>query len=130
MGIMVKFISILFVSIFSNDHEKGTDHWIAQRLSSIIIMPLTGLFFVFFLTNYGSDYEQVKIYFLNPVVNFISIIFFVITFLHLKQGLEVVIEDYISNKWIRKMALQMNSIFCLLMGLLGSTSLLALYVIN
>ena len=95
-------IIILVNSFFSTDHVKGTDHWLAQRITSVAMLPLTCLFFVFFFVNFGLDYDKVRSYFTKPFVSTLTIIFFLTTALHLKQGLEVVIEDYISDIGARK----------------------------
>ena len=119
---------IIFVSsIFSTDHGKGTNHWLAQRITSVAMLPLTCLFFVFFFINFGSDYDQVRSYFTKPFVNTLTIIFFLVTALHIKQGLEVVIEDYISGKETRKKTKFINTIFCVLIAISSTFSLLSLY---
>ena len=80
--------------------------------------------------NYGSGYEEVKNYFLNPIINSLTILFFILIFLHLKQGLEVVIEDYISERRTREIFLKANTVLCSSMGLLGVIALLSIYFIG
>ena len=123
-------IIILVNSIFSTDHEKGTDHWVAQRVTSVAMLPMTCLFFVFFFINFGLEYTQVRSYFTQPIVNSLTIIFFLVTALHLKQGLEVVIEDYISDIGTRKKIKTINSVFCILIALSSTCALLSLYFIG
>ena len=123
-------LSIFFNVLFKGDHQKGTDHWLGQRITSVVMVPFVVLFSIFFLMNYGSGYEEVKNYFLNPMINGLTIIFFIIIFLHLKQGLEVVIEDYISQKLTREIFLKANTVLCSCMGLLGVLSLLSIYFIG
>ena len=123
-------IIILVNSIFSTDHEKGTDHWVAQRVTSVAMLPMTCLFFVFFFINFGLEYTQVRSYFTQPIVNSLTIIFFLVTALHLKQGLEVVIEDYISDTGTRKKIKTINSVFCILIALSSTCALLSLYFIG
>ena len=123
-------IIILVNSIFSTDHEKGTDHWVAQRVTSVAMLPMTCLFFVFFFINFGLEYTQVRSYFTQPIVNSLTIIFFLVTALHLKQGLEVVIEDYISDTVTRKKIKTINSVFCILIALSSTCALLSLYFIG
>ncbi len=126
----MKKLNIFFNAIFNKDHQKGTDHWLGQRITSVAMVPFTALFMFFFLKNYGSSYEQVKNYFSNPMINGITIIFFIIMFLHLKQGLEVVIEDYISQKPRREIFLKTNALVCIFMGLLSTLALLSMYFID
>ena len=127
-GERMKKLTIFFKAILSKDHKRGTDHWLGQRVTSVAMVPLTTLFLIFFLMNYESNHEQSKYYFSNPFINGLSIIFFIITFLHLKQGLEVVIEDYISDKRRREIFLTGNKVFCSFIGLLCVVSLLSIYI--
>ena len=123
-------LKLLVNSIFSNEHEKGTDHWLAQRITSVAMLPLTGLFFLFFFLNFGLEYEQVRSYFTQPFVNTLTIIFFWVTSLHVKQGLEVIIEDYISQRSARRKIKVVNTIFCVLIALSSTFALLFLYFVE
>tara|TARA_X000001036_G_scaffold303470_1_gene282497 strand:+ start:556 stop:936 length:381 start_codon:yes stop_codon:yes gene_type:complete len=123
-------LSFFINVLFNGDHQKGTDHWVGQKITSVAMVPFVVLFFVFFLMNYGSDYEEVKNYFLNPIINGLTILFFIIIFLHLKQGLEVIIEDYISYSVAREIFLKANTVLCSCMGLLGILALLSIYFIG
>ena len=123
-------LKLLVTSLFSNEHEKGTDHWLAQRITSVAMLPLTGLFFLFFFLNFGLAYDQVRSYFTQPSVNTLTIIFFWVTSLHVKQGLEVIIEDYISQRSLRKKIKIANTIFCVLIALSSTFALLFLYFVE
>ena len=61
----MKKLSFFINALFNGDHQKGTDHWLGQRITSVAMLPFVALFFIFFLMNYGSGYEEVKNYFLN-----------------------------------------------------------------
>tara|TARA_B100000575_G_C22894893_1_gene520567 strand:+ start:42 stop:506 length:465 start_codon:yes stop_codon:yes gene_type:complete len=124
---ILRTLLIFIGSIFSSDHASGTDHWMAQRLTSIAMIPLTLIFFIFFFLNYGSDYEKVRIFFAKPLINMLSIAFFAVTALHLKQGLEVVIEDYISKGINRSRLKFINSAVCMIIGSFSTLALLSLY---
>ena len=126
----MKKLSFFINALYNGDRQKGTDHWLGQRITSVAMLPFVALFFIFFLMNYGSDYEEVKNYFLNPIINGLTILFFILIFLHLKQGLEVVIEDYISERRTREIFLKANTVLCSSMGLLGVIALLSIYFIG
>ena len=121
---------ILINSIFSTDHVKGTDHWLAQRITSLAMLPLTCIFFIFFFMNFELEYDQVRSYFTQPFVNTLTIVFLLVTSLHVKQGLEVVIEDYISEKGKRNKIKVFNTTVCILMALSSTVSLLSLYFVG
>ena len=120
---------LIFIgSIFSSDHASGTDHWMAQRLTSIAMIPLTFIFFVFFFLNYGSDYEQVRFFFSKPFINILTIAFFVVNALHLKQGLEVVIEDYISEIKSRAFLLNFSKLIIFFLFIVSFGSVINIYI--
>ena len=121
---------VLINSIFSTDHVKGTDHWLAQRITSLAMLPLTCIFFIFFFMNFELEYDQVRSYFTQPFVNTLTIVFLLVTSLHVKQGLEVVIEDYISEKGKRNKIKVFNTTVCILMALSSTVSLLSLYFVG
>ena len=62
-GEFMKKLSFFINALFNGDHQKGTDHWLGQRITSVAMLPFVALFFIFFLMNYGSGYEEVKNYF-------------------------------------------------------------------
>lgn len=91
--------------------SDGTDHWVKQRISSIILVPLTVIFTLSFVQNYGLGYEQNIMVYKQPLRAFLTFLFFSLTFLHFKQGAEVVIDDYIDNPAIHRILLKINTVF-------------------
>lgn len=92
--------------------HEGTGHWWSQRLTSIALVPLT-IFFLFpFVQNLGSDWETVRASYASPVNAIVAVLFFVVGFVHLQQGLQVVIEDYVHEKALRTAALLANTFLC------------------
>ena len=92
--------------------HEGTGHWWAQRLTSLALVPLT-LFFLFpFVRNLGADWEIVRASYASPLNAIVAMLFFLVGFAHLQQGLQVVIEDYVHHKPARTAALLVNTFFC------------------
>ena len=91
--------------------KEGTHHWWTQRLSSIALVPLTICFVWTFGSTLGSDYEGVRETYSNPWNAVVAILFLLVGFHHLMQGLQVVIEDYVHGK--AGVALQiLNTLLC------------------
>ena len=75
--------------------KAGADHWIAQRLTAISLVPL-GLWFAFSMVSlqHGS-YQLVAAWVAEPL-NAILLILLVVTLVyHSLLGLQVIIEDYV-----------------------------------
>ena len=97
----------------------GTDHWWSQRLTSIALVPLT-LFFVFpFVRALGADWETVRAIYATPLNAIVAILFLLVGFNHLHQGIQVVIEDYVHDKPLRTASLLANILICWALALIG-----------
>ena len=102
--------------------SAGTKHWRQQRITSILLIPLTVWFLIFMSINIGKDYEDVKSSLEHPFNIVMMSLFLIATFLHLQQGLQVVIEDY----FYKKTFLVLNNVFCGFLMIVGLFSLLKL----
>lgn len=93
------------------NRESGLKHWWHQKLSAIVMIPLS-IWLLLNLPNFlYLSYEQ-KILWLNNITNFIFLITFLsIASYHMKLGLTVVIEDYIHNIVIKFFLLKTLKIF-------------------
>ena len=102
--------------------SAGTKHWRQQRITSILLIPLTVWFLIFMSINIGKDYVDVKSSLEQPFNIVMMSLFIIATFLHLQQGLQVVIEDYLHKKTY----LVLNNFFCGFLMIVGLFSLLKL----
>lgn len=81
--------------------HSGTHHWWAQRLTSIALIPLSILFVIPFAGALGQGHEAVIALYANPFHAIVAILMIAVTFQHLHQGLQVVIQDYVHDKgWL------------------------------
>jgi succinate dehydrogenase / fumarate reductase membrane anchor subunit len=99
--------------------KEGTGHWWGQRLTSLALVPLTLLFLFPFARSLGSDHASVVATYANPFNAIVAILFLLVAFHHLQQGLQVVIEDYVHATGTRTAALLANTFFCYALGLAG-----------
>jgi succinate dehydrogenase / fumarate reductase, membrane anchor subunit len=97
----------------------GTDHWWSQRLTSIALVPLT-LFFLFpFVRALGADWETVRAVYATPLHAIVAVLFLLVGFNHLHQGIQVVVEDYVHDKPLRTTLLLANILVCWGLALTG-----------
>ncbi len=97
----------------------GTHHWWQTRISSVALIPLTVLAVFPFANALGDDYGVVLATYANPFNAIVAILFLAVTFHHLMQGLQVVIEDYVHHKGWRTGLLLGNTMMCAAFGLAG-----------
>ena len=83
--------------------KGGTEHWWAQRLTAVALVPLTFLFvaLVFAFVALGDDHARAAALMGNPLVAIVMLLFIVAGFYHMKLGMQVVIEDYIHHEGIK-----------------------------
>ena len=78
--------------------HEGTRHWWLQRISSIALILLVVPFILVFGSNLGSERDAVIQAFGHPLIAVATILFLIVGFYHLQQGLQVVIEDYVHSR--------------------------------
>ncbi len=98
---------------------EGVHHWWQQRVSSIALVPLVILFFWTLVPLIGGPREEIVAAFRHPFNALVAVLCVMAVFWHLKQGLQVVIEDYVHHR-LAFAALSITSeLFCWLFGVIG-----------
>ncbi len=115
-------MKVLFPLIFGKINE-GTSHWLMQRASSIILIPLTVIFVFIFAKNFKLGYEQNLQLYSEPFHALCTFLFLSMTLLHFKQGAQVVIEDYVHSEGTFNFLMKFNVIFFWIMTLLVVSAL-------
>ena len=98
---------------------EGVHHWWHQRVSSIALIPLVILFLWTLVPLIGSPRNEIVDAFGNPFNALVTVLCVMAVFWHLKQGLQVVIEDYVHHRMALATLLIMSELFCWLFGVTG-----------
>lgn len=81
--------------------KQGVQHWKAQRLTAIALVPLS-LWFVFELLGvYAAPHAEVVAWIGQPHVTVLLLAFALALFWHLMLGVQVVVEDYVHTPWLQ-----------------------------
>ncbi len=95
MNIVNRFLNLLCLSGF----EQARDHWRSQRETAVILLILT-LWFLYqllFVLN-SLDFIEVQAWARDPLNALIIVLTSLYMIYHAELGLQVIIEDYVSDK--------------------------------
>jgi len=81
--------------------KHGALHWVFQRITALMLIPLGIWFFWKLLTHMRSDYNTVLAWVTSPLNLIGNAVFFVTAMMHAVLGLQVIIEDYVQQKSLR-----------------------------
>lgn len=75
--------------------KTGTAHFWAMKVSSVALLLLVPLFVFTFGPMLGQPHEEVVAYFARPFPAIVAALTLVVGFMHFKDGVQVLIEDYV-----------------------------------
>jgi succinate dehydrogenase / fumarate reductase, membrane anchor subunit len=81
--------------------KEGVDHWWAERITAIALVPLTLWFVMAVIELAGADRAAFVEWVRHPVPAVLLVLLLIATFYHNALGLQVVIEDYVGNEALR-----------------------------
>jgi len=115
------------MTVSTHSHEKhGTGHFIAERVTSIALLPLLPWFLISLATLNGG-YDEARAWIGKPLNAIGTGLFLLITLYHMRLGIQVVIEDYIGKPGTRGLLLGLNTV---VMAVAALISVYALYSIS
>lgn len=102
--------------------KGGVEHFWRQRVTAVILLPLTIWFVWAVASHVGQSYAGAILFLRNPFNAALMLTFVVTGLYHMMLGIRVVVEDYVHNEFC-KLALLVALNFVTL--LVGATVVLA-----
>ncbi len=107
------------------DPEKeGVNHWWAQRVTAIVLVPLVLWFVISLLIMARADHAAAVAWIGSPINALLLVMLIFAVFYHGYLGLQVVIEDYIHVESLRHTLLRVIMILSLVLGAAGILAVL------
>ncbi|MEQ8652863.1 MAG: succinate dehydrogenase, hydrophobic membrane anchor protein [Kiloniellales bacterium] len=108
--------------------KEGVQHWWAQRVTAIALIPLSLWFVISIIFMAGADHADMVEWISSPFSAAIALLVIVATFWHAMLGVQVVIEDYVHNEAVKIASLLAIKGLLLLLGLACALSVIVLLV--
>lgn len=102
--------------------KAGVQHWWAERLTAVALVPLTLWFVASIIAYAGSDYAIFIAWIGTPLATSCMVLLLIALFHHVALGLQVVIEDYIHSgfKFVAVIAVRLGCYGVALIGIVAT----------
>jgi succinate dehydrogenase / fumarate reductase, membrane anchor subunit len=106
--------------------KEGTEHFWKQRLTAVSNLVLVCIAIWLIARLAGADYATVKHTLAKPQNAILLLLLVVSGIIHMRLGMQTIIEDYVHSAGRKVLALMLNSFFTMLVGLTCAYAVLKL----
>jgi len=106
--------------------RSGTEHFWHQRLTAMANIPLTIGFVVVVASLMGRNHAAVVQILGSPFVAVLMLLFILSATIHMRIGMQVIIEDYVHDDFAKFTLLIANSFFAIVVALTSAFAILKL----
>jgi succinate dehydrogenase / fumarate reductase membrane anchor subunit len=96
--------------------KSGTGHFWLQRVTAVANVILAVAFIAIVLQLIGDPYEAAIAKLRNPLVSLLILLFVISALIHMRLGMQTVIEDYLHDEGAKIAAVIGNTFFTILVG--------------
>jgi succinate dehydrogenase / fumarate reductase membrane anchor subunit len=106
--------------------KEGAQHWWAQRLTALALVPLSVWFVAGVVALTGASHAEAAAWIAHPLNATLMILTLGLTFHHGQLGLQVVIEDYVHAEGPKLALLIVVKLLALALAVAGALAVLRL----
>ena len=100
--------------------------WIMQRITAVILIPLTFWFIYNCLLLSSYNYQETKEFFFSKINSLLYFILIISMLYHAKLGCETIIEDYVTSHNLKKITKLIVNLLTYFLMIVTSLSILLL----
>ena len=108
--------------------HEGTGHFWRQRLTGAANAILVVAALIVILTAVGRPYAEVAALFSSPLVAALFVLLFVSVAIHMRIGMQVIVEDYVHNEGTKLILLGASTLFSVAVAAVAIIAVLKLAV--
>lgn len=106
--------------------KEGADHFWMQRLTGVSNLVLA-IFLIWLLASLaGADHAEVKATLASPLVSLPLLLLIVSAMVHMRLGMQTIIEDYVHGEGAKIACLMLNTFFTVVVGAASAFAVLRL----
>ncbi len=92
--------------------QGGVGHWWQQRLSALLLIPLTAWLLWAATRLAGAEYNLALEFFNHPFQKGMAMALIAIIAFHAQTGIQVICEDYIQPQWLQTTLIWLTRVAC------------------
>ena len=96
--------------------KSGSEHFWRQRLTAVANVPLTIAFVLIVVSLLGRNHAAAAQILGSPLVAIVMLLFIVSITVHMRIGMQVIIEDYVHDERAKYALLILNAFFAVAVG--------------
>ncbi|MCV9936465.1 succinate dehydrogenase, hydrophobic membrane anchor protein [Boseaceae bacterium BT-24-1] len=96
--------------------KSGTGHFWLQRVTAVANVALTLAFLCIVISLIGKPHAAAVARLSNPIVAILMLLFTVSGAVHMRLGMQVIIEDYVQHEVLKILAVMANTFFAIAVG--------------
>jgi succinate dehydrogenase / fumarate reductase, membrane anchor subunit len=97
--------------------RSGSEHFWRQRLTAVANVPLTIAFVLIVVSLLGRNHAAAAQILGSPLVAIVMLLFFVSITIHMRIGMQVIIEDYVQGEPRKFILVMLNTFFAFAVAL-------------
>jgi len=102
----------------------GTEHFFLQRVTAAANLLLMLAFIVIVIRLAGASYAEARAVLGQPLVSIIILLTLLSVTIHMRLGMQVVIEDYVHTEGLKVLLIVANTFFTIAIALAGAFAVL------